>query len=92
MSRSFGWTASVSSSIATAASNLPVECQLDREVGPRDAQAVIVPGIHDHVRGDRHVTGYADGAGTAGFVVVVRSRIVFDREVAGGAESIALRA
>ena len=63
----------------------------DRQVGARDADAVIAPRIDDHVRRRRHVAAHAPRAGRGLVVEVVRRRRVL-RGVALQAERVARRA
>ena len=62
------------------------------QIRPGHAQTVIVPWIDDHVGGGRHVAGHTRSAGAGGRVMMVRRRVVFAWQMAGGAEGIALRA
>ena len=51
-----------------------------------------MPWIDDHVGRGRHVAAHTRRAGAGGLVMMVRRRVVFAWQMAGGAEGIALRA
>ena len=57
--------------------------ELDRQIRPGQAKAVIPPDIHDHIGSSRHVAVYALGPGRVRFVVVVRGGIESGRTVTG---------
>jgi hypothetical protein len=61
----------------------------DREIGARDAQAVILPGVDHHVVLRRHVAGDALCALAANRMVVVIGHIELDSRVAAGTQRIA---
>src|SRR4029453_494621 len=50
-------------------------------IGPRNANAVIVPRIDLHVRGVRHMTRHAARADTAGLMEMMCRRVVLRRAV-----------
>src|SRR4030095_8093656 len=61
----------------------------DRQIGSWHSQAVIVPGINNHVGGGWHVTGDACRAGAGRLVVVMWRRVVLGPGAAGGREGVA---
>jgi hypothetical protein len=61
-----------------------------RQVGTRDAQAVVLAGMDHHVVLRRHVAGHALGALAAGLVVVVPGGVEFGGVVAARTQRIAL--
>ena len=63
-----------------------------REIGPRDADAVIAPVVHNHVGFRGHVAIDALGAGAAWLMMMMFRDIEFRRQMALRAEPIALRA
>src|SRR5260370_9148853 len=62
-----------------------------RQIGPREAQAVIVPRVDNHIGRGWHVAGHTRGAGAGGLVVVGRPRIVLTWQVSRSAEARAFR-
>ena len=52
---------------------------------------MIAPRIDDHVSGGRHMTAHTFGARACRLVVMVCRRVVFTRQMAGGAKRIAFR-
>ena len=63
-----------------------------RQIGPRNAKAVIAPPIHDHVGLRRHVAVDALRAGAARLVVVMLGDVELRRHVALRAQRVALGA
>ncbi len=63
--------------------------ELDRQVRPRDADAVVKPFVHPHVRPCRHVAGNALRRFGVLLVEVVLRRVVLVGQMALGAQRIA---
>ena len=63
--------------------------QLDRQIGARDSQAVIAPGVDSHVSLGRHVALHAGRPFAANLVVVMARNIVLGFQVTLGAEFVA---
>ncbi len=68
-----------------------VRCaELEGQIGPGYAQAVIGALVHDHVNALGHMTGHAGCAGRAGRVVMVLGCIVTGSGMAASADGVAL--